>query len=200
MERLDAFVGGLGIVVVAAALVGAAASGPAAALSFHIAFPEERSALPDASGSVAGDGAKDLPFRVDVLNLTRVEARVEVVGQGPRVAPDDVTATLKAPDGRTVQARGSIAGPGTGGESAALDLSFPFAPAPAARDVLAPSEAAALAQVSGLATHNGTGTWTLTVAVRSQQGLGAAHAEAHAITARIAAFAARAVVQPLPSR
>ncbi|MCA1813697.1 MAG: hypothetical protein LC624_07070 [Halobacteriales archaeon] len=196
MERLDGIVAGVGVLIVLLALGGAVSSGPAGAADFHIAFPEQRLALPDATGSITGEGTLDLRFPVNVTNLTRVEVQLQAVGQGPRVAPDDVTATLRGPDGRSIQAQGGIAGPGTGGEAAALELRLPTGSAPAERDIRAASAGAALAQAGSLASANGTGTWTLSIGVQSQQGLGAAHNEAHAVTARIAAFAFRAVVQP----
>jgi hypothetical protein len=196
VERLDAIVAGIGVVVVGVALLGAASSGPGGAQSFHLAFPEQRTALPDATGSITGDGSTDLSFPVEVGNLTRVDVQLQVVSNGPRVTPDDVTATLKAPGGRSVQAKGSIAGPGTGGEAASLEMRLPVGAAPPEQDVRAASEAAALQQAQALAARNGTGTWTLTVQVASQQGLGAVHNEAHTITAKLAAFAFEAVVQP----
>jgi hypothetical protein len=198
MERLDGIVGGLGVLVVAVALLGVAVSAPIApgAQAFHVAFPEHAVPQPDQSGTIAGDGSHEFPVPIGARNLTRVTFALDVSAPGPRALADTVTMTLQRPDGRTQQQTGTLGNPAAA--SLTLTLDAPVGSPPAERDVRAPSSAAALAQVAGLASANGTGTWTVTVQVQSQGGapLGPAHTEPHQLTLRVAAVVFEAVVQP----
>lgn len=197
MERLDALVAGIGVLVVATALAGVVVSGPGpegGGRAFRIGFPEQRIPLPAQQGSFSGDGTRDVPVQVTTPNATRVAFTVRVTGAGPRAAPDSVEVTLAGPDGRRESQQATLPGPGA---SADVTLAFerPVGRAPATQDVRGASEAQALAGVAGQAHRNGTGTWTVTVTVRG--GL-PVHNEAHTIVVESAVVAYRAVVQPEP--
>jgi hypothetical protein len=197
MERLDVLVAGLGVLVVATAMVGVATSPRIAGEGdFTIGFVEQRTALPAQQGAIAGDGQTDVPLQVQVRNLTRLEVTVRVAGAGPRAAPDAVTVTLTAPDGRAEQQQLQLPGPGPAAYATAT-FERDLGTAPPARVVAGADEAAALAAAAAdSSTNNGTGTWTVRVAITGGTPLAQVHNEGHTIVVEAAAVGYRAVVQP----
>lgn len=194
MERLDAIVAGLGILVVAVALGGVVATGPGTGLAtFRVVFTEQRVPLEAQDGAFAGDGSLDIPVQVNVTNLTSLTFTVRVTGPGPRAAADGVEATLTGPDGRSESQQGQL-GPG-GAADATLTFERAVRPLPAEQRIQARSEADAVARASGGAPGNGTGAWTLTVSV-SGGALPQLHTENHSIVVETVASAFRGVVQP----
>lgn len=195
VERLDGLVGGIGLLIVVAALGVAMSASPAASQVFRVGFPEQRASLPAQTGSIAGDGSQELRVAVGAANLTRLEFTLSVHADGPRVAGDTIVATLRHPDGRSEQKTGTLAGPGTAAD-ASLSFAENLTAAPPEQAVRAPGPVDALAQEQGLASSNGTGTWSLTVAIAGQAGVGAVHAESHALRLETAAVSYQAVVLP----
>lgn len=195
MERLDAIVAGIGVLVVAVALGGVIAAGPGGAgAAFHVVFTEQRVAVEAQEGAFAGDGSAEVPVEVAVANLTRLEFTVRLSGAGPRAAADAVEVTLEGPDGRSETQRGQL--PPGGAAEVALTFTRTVRALPPAQDVEAASEAAAVAAAEvPPAPANGTGTWTFTVSA-SSGAIGPLHAEAHDIVVDTVAFAYRGVVQP----
>ncbi|HEV8361554.1 MAG TPA: hypothetical protein VGR28_13980 [Candidatus Thermoplasmatota archaeon] len=193
MERLDAIVAGIGVLVVAVALGGVVATGPpAGAGSFAIAFLEQRQDLAPASGQGAGDGAVEVPVAVALRNLTTLTFSVRVAGAGPRLAPDTIQVTVTAPNGTTYRASpAQLPGPGAQAE-VTVPVEARVQAAPPAATIRAASQAAALA-AAGAPTTNGTGNWTVTVGIA---GGAPVHAESHTVTVNVAASTYRAVPQP----
>lgn len=197
MERLDALVAGLGVLVVATALAGVVTSGPGGgARDFTVAFVEQRVPLEAQRGAFTGDNAAEVDVRVGLLNVTRLTFTVRVTGAGPRASPDSVEVTLQGPDGRRETQRATLPGPG-GAADATLTFERAVASAPQPIIVRGASEDEAVAGVpASYASNNATGTWSVAASARGQ--VGALHTEGHNVVVEAVAMAYRAVVQPEP--
>ena len=192
MEKLDAMVAALGVLVLAVALGGVVTAPPAAgAGSFTIGFVADRATLPAAQANQAGDGTARVPIPVSILNVSRLEFAVTVTLTG--AAPTTtVSVAVEGPAGQ----RGS--GAGSGGAQAGLTssqtVSVPVdvAALPPPATVQAASADAALAAANSTAV-NGTGAWTVSVTINS--GLPASPAQA-GISVATTVISYHAVVQP----
>jgi hypothetical protein len=195
VERLDAIVAGIGVLVVLTAVLGAATAPEGVGeRGFRIAFGTERLPQPEQEAIVTGDGSAELVVPISARNATRLEFQVEVSAPGPRLVADSLTITLASPEGATEERTGTLpAGPGG---SVTVDFAVDVGAAPAERTVRAEDPDGALAQAQSLASANGTGNWTLTAGIASQGGLAAVHTEAHRILVRPSVIAYEASVQP----
>ena len=193
MERLDAIVAGIGVLVVAVAIGGVVATGPGGQPTFDVVFQEVRSPLAPQQASFTGDASVEVPFNLAAQpNLTRLEVTVRVAGAGLRAAGDALTITLVGPDGREETQEAQL--PPGGAADASVTFQRTFRSLPAAQQVRAADEAAAVAAAQvPAAAQNGTGTWTVTVAA-STQGPPPLHVENHTVAVEPVAFTFRGVV------
>jgi hypothetical protein len=194
MERLDALVAGIGILVVAVALGGVLAAGPGGNPTFQVAFVEQREALEAQQASFAGEGSQEVTFVADVINATRLEVVIRVTGAGPRAGADALEFVLTGPDGRSETLTGTL--PPGASATASVTFTREVQPVPPAQAVRAatPDEAVAAARPpsGGIAA---TGAYTVEVVARGS-GLLPAHVETHAITVEPTVVGLRGVVQP----
>lgn len=193
MERLDALVAGLGILVVAVALGGVVATGPGGGAAFRVVFVESPTPLQAQNAAFSGDASTEVPVEVAVANLTRLQFTVRVTGAGPRTGADALEVTLDGPDGRSETQQASL-GPG-GAADASVTFERDVRAVPPEQRVRAASAAAAVdAATVAPAPANATGTWTFTIAASSA--LPQLHVESHSIVVEATAFAFRGTVQP----
>lgn len=191
MERLDAIVAGIGVLVVAVALGGVVTAPPAPeAASFAIGFVADRATLPAATANLNGDGTSGIPVSVPARNVSRVEfaVTVQLTGAPPTTT---VNVVVTGPNGQRATGAGQGGAPGVQSQQTAT-IAVEVAPLPTAVTVQAADGAAALGSVNRTSA-NGTGTWNVEVTVQS--GLPASPAQA-AITVATTVVSWHAVVQP----
>lgn len=194
MERLDAVVAGLGVLVVAVALGGVVASGPGSGPEFRVVFVEQPQPQEAQMAALAGDGSVDVPLEVATPNLTRLQVTVRVTGSGPRAAADSIEVTLAGPDGRSETQQATLAAGGPADASVTFERPLRALP-PEQRVRAASPEAAVAAADPGASPANASGTWTVTVGIAGG-GLPQLHVEGHDIVVEATAYAFRATVQP----
>lgn len=196
MERLDAIVAGLGVLVVIVAIGGVVATGPGAGAPFRVVFVEAGTPLEAQTAAFPGDGSTEVAVDVDVANLTRLQFTVRVAAAGPRPAADTIEVTLVGPDGVSETQTGQLAAGGAADVSLTFDR--PVRALPPEQSVRAANAGAAVAAAQappaeGNAT--GMGPWTITVAA-SGGALPQLHVENHNVVVETTAFAFRAQVPP----
>jgi hypothetical protein len=191
MERLDALVAGLGVLVVAVALGGVVTAPPAGgAGTFTIGFVADRATLPPAQANLNGDGTATVPVQVGARNLTRLEFAIQVTLTG---APPTTTVAIAADGPARQHAEGpATVNAGVPTATASGTLALDLGPLPAPVTVQAGTTEGALA-AANRGTNNGTGAWTISVTVQS--GLPASPASA-AISVTPTTVGYHAVVQP----
>lgn len=194
MERLDALVAGLGVLVVAVALGGVVATGPGGA-EYRVVFVEASSPLEAQQATFAGDSSTEVPVDVAAVdNLTRLEFTVRISAPGPRAGADALQVTLTGPDGVEETQQAQLAAGGA--DDATLTFERTVRALPPEQRVRAGSAegAVAAAAVPPAGDAPGAGAWTVTVAASG--GLPVGHVEAHTVVVETVAFAFRGQVQP----
>lgn len=165
MEKIDLAIIVVGVIVVVAAVAGAALyGGPGAEQRFDVAWNTETTELDAATASLGPSGGEEtFTFDVEQRNITEAVFTVTVdVGAG-HLAQDDVTVTVTTPGGNETQESASIA---TGETSATVEVTVDLAEVPDVSLVTAQSLEAALSDLTSQhASTAGVGNWTVTVNV-----------------------------------
>lgn len=166
MERIDVAILAVGVVVLAASIVGVIAYEPGDGTDFQVTYQaSDETDLPapdDRSG-----GAQTFTFEVPVDRNRLVDLHFDVAvstGQA-RVTDDQVDVTVTGPGDRSDDASFSVAASPTGGSNE-VRLSFHIRDVPSATVVNADDEdSARTAALDEVNWTDGTGTWTVEVTV-----------------------------------
>lgn len=178
MERADAIVASIGVLVVTAAGGGILLSGGTApSLSFSLAWQTEKGSL-QTRGSFAGDEVAENAFPLDVRNLTRVAVTLDVQAPGPRAGDELVRVTLSGPGNRTAAGETRFQAGSTA--QGRVTLQIPLASVPRRVAVTATSEAEARTALMGDASDLGRGPWTVSVDANPE--FPGPHLESHTFT------------------
>lgn len=195
MERLDAMVAGIGVLVVGVALLGVATSGPGGGeAAFLLTFPTAATELPEATGTFAGDASTDVVAGVPLRNLTQLVFDVTVASGGASAGPTTIVVQVEGPQGQQDEQQLTMPVVQAQASSVSATLRFGLAQAPANTPVRAGSAGEAAAG-AGPGTMNGTGDWTITVTAQSGQ-LGLANRATYTVSVVPTATTYAAVAQP----
>ncbi len=165
MEKIDLAIIVVGVIVVVAAVAGAALyGGPGGEQRFDVSWETETTELDAASENLgANGGEQEFTFDVDQRNITEALFTVTVSAGAGHLAQDDVTVTVTTPGGNETEGTGSIT---AGASSTTVEVTVELAEVPDVSLISAADREAALAELAAEHTDTaGVGNWTVTVTV-----------------------------------
>lgn len=169
MNRVDGVILGVGVVVLAASIVGVFLYDDTAGTEFEVAFQESDATELD---ELTDDGAADeYTFEQNITNVTGMAnaiAAVDVTRNGAVITADSVEVTLEGPDGQTADCSFEM-GAGPSG-SGTCEAEASVQEQPGSLSITAENASEAERMAGDDLTATGTGEWVATVTITAGQG------------------------------
>lgn len=169
MNRVDGVILGVGVVVLAASIVGVILYDDTAGTAFEVNFQESDATSLD---ELTDDGAAgEYSFEQNITNVTGLANSiftVEVTRNGAVLTADMVEVTVEGPTGQTADCSFEM-GAGASG-SGTCDAEATVQEQPDAQSVTAENASEAEEMAEATLTTAGTGEWTVTVTIQAGQG------------------------------
>lgn len=169
MNRVDGVILGVGVVVLAASIVGVFLYDDTAGTEFEVTFQEsEATELDELTDSGAAGEYTFEQNITDVNGMANAIAAVEVTRNGAVLTADSVDVTLEGPDGQTADCTFEM-GPGASG-SGTCDAEASVQEQPDPRSINAENGTEAEQTAEDDLPTTGTGEWVATVTITAGQG------------------------------
>lgn len=181
MNRVDGVILGVGVVVLAASIVGVFLYDDTAGTEFQVTFQEsDATALDDLTDSGA---AGEYTFEQNITNVTGLANTiftVDVTRNGAVLTADAVEVTLEGPEDQSAECSFEMAAGPSG--SGTCDAEAVVAEQPEAVSIDAENATLAEDQAESRLTTAGSGEWIATVTIQGGQGAPGPGAAAYSIT------------------
>lgn len=165
MNRIDGVILGVGVVVLAASILGVVLYDEAGGNTYNISWGEGEAVALDEQSDSGGPGEYTFDVAVNETNIAQMVFTVDVTANGPQVSDDSVEVAVEGPDGMSGDCSFGIPG-GSQTGSGTCDASVDVTEAPDAATVRAQNQSAAEEDARDqVSTTDGQGTWTVTVTV-----------------------------------
>ncbi len=169
MNRVDGVILGVGVVVLAASIVGVFLYDDTAGTSFEVTFQE--SDATELEELTDGGTAGEYTFEANITNVTGMANgifTVEVTRNGAVVSDDSVEVTVEGPEDQTTDCSFTIAAGASG--SGTCEAEATVQEQPEATTISAENGTLAEEQAEARLTTAGSGVWNVTVAIQGGQG------------------------------